>query len=304
MKRNAPAMTASAVLLGAALAWPVGGCGRKEGVAPIRSHFNRGVKQFDDRQWDAAAASYRRAIADEPDDRRARFNLSVTLELAARDATDAAQAAALRDQALAELMELLERHPDDERALLNVAAMTAEREGPEAGEAYYQTALQAHPRSAEARAAYANFLLRQDRADDAAAQAELALASDAGSFAGTVALGDAKLRQGDLDAAAKAYAKALATAPDQPVVLRTMAQLEFERGRPAEAQVHVRRALLIDPEDPGLHRLAGQIAEQQGQTEQAVYHRWQARDLEPDPERAEQDRQTLARLYERLAATD
>ncbi|MEM7681623.1 MAG: tetratricopeptide repeat protein [Planctomycetota bacterium] len=289
-----------AIALGLSALLALLGCGRKDGVAPIRSHFNLGVAHFDDQQWDAAAASYRRALSEDPSDRRARFNLAVTLELAARDAADEVEAAQLRTQSAEELEELLRRHPDDLRAMLNLAALAGEQDGLDAGRTKYQSATEAHPRSAEAFAAYASFLLGQEEPEDSADQAQRALAIDPGSFAGNVALGDAKLALGDLDTAAEAYETALRTHPDQPVVLRTLARLEFERGRAEEAEVYARRALLIDPDAPAVHRLASRIAEQQGAIESAVYHTWRARDLSSSPEQAERDRQTLSRLYGRL----
>ena len=73
---------------------------------PVRTHFNKGVRLYDEENYSGAGREYRLAIEEDPMDHRAHFNLAMTLEEQGRT-----------DLARAEYEWILSVRPDDLRAV-------------------------------------------------------------------------------------------------------------------------------------------------------------------------------------------
>lgn len=142
-------------------------------------------------------------------------------------------------------------HPDDARALFDAGYVADQQQKDGDASAYYSRAVQANPKSFEARLAYGLLLARQGKLDDAQPQLEAATSLD----------------PGEAGPALKARA------------WRALAQID-RRTDPAKASADLLEALKITPETPRDTLLAAELAEQSGQTDAAetAYRRVLAKD--------------------------
>lgn len=142
-------------------------------------------------------------------------------------------------------------HPNDARALFDAGYVADQQQKDGDASAYYSRAVQANPKSFEARLAYGLLLARQGRLDDAQPQLEAATSLD----------------PGEAGPALKARA------------WRALAQID-RRTDPAKASADLLEALKISPETPRDTLLAAELAEQSGQTDaaEAAYRRVLAKD--------------------------
>ena len=275
------------------------------GITPIRTAFNRGVYLYSVGAFDQAISEYRQALADDPDDHRARFNLGVTLEARGREraaAGDANGAAADRDAAEAEYRALVEADRGALRASINLAALEFERGAEDAAIERLQSTIEQHPRETLPRTALAAHL--RARGDDAGARAQLdaALTRDPDHAPANLLLGDLHRSAGRADAARASFERVLRKHPDDLAALLSLGELALERGDAADAAAWLQRLLLVDPDHHRGHLAAAAAMEQLDDLEAATVHLWRARALRPTTSAALQQR--LLGLYERLAARE
>lgn len=142
-------------------------------------------------------------------------------------------------------------HPDDARALFDAGYVADQQQHDGDASAYYSRAVQANPKSFEARLAYGLLLARQGKLDDAQPQLEAATTLDPGEAGSSLK--------------ARAW--------------RALAQID-RRTDPAKASADLLEALKISPETPRDTLLAAELAEQSGQTDaaEAAYRRVLAKD--------------------------
>lgn len=278
-------------------------CGSGPGITPIRTAFNKAVYLHTSGDLQAAIDEYREALAEDPDDRRARFNLAAALDEQGRELLAAGRDAAAQ-QALAaaghEYRTVLARHPDDMRASVNLAALEYERGETGAALARLRAAIAAHPDLALPRTALALRLLQADALAEAGTLLEEALGLEPTDLGANLLLGQLSERLGRTDAARAAYQTALRRAPEDAGVLVALARLELGAGRPAEAEALLQRVLLSPGRNLEAHLLLALLNERRGSLEEAVFHLWQARALDR-PQAPQVDYHARLRgLYRRL----
>lgn len=288
----------------AVLAVLLAACGSGPGITPIRTAFNKGVYHHSRGELDAAIAEYQEALAEDPGDQRARFNLAAAHDEAGQAHRAAGRAEdAQRESALARqgYREVLQRDPHEVRAAVNLAALEYEGGEAAAGEQRLLTAIADHPDLALPRTALA---LRRLQAGDAEAAARLlqaALADEPADVGANLLYGDVCLRLHDVDGARKAYRTALRREPDDVAALVALARLEHGAGRDVEALALLQQAVLgPGREDREAHLLLAEVHGQRGELEQAVSHLWRARDLDQRRPGPVDYRARLAAWYRRL----
>jgi tetratricopeptide (TPR) repeat protein len=284
------------------------------GVTPVRTPFNKGAYHYSAGNHDAAIAEYRAALAEDPDDHRARFNLALalaakadSLERAGGAADTAADTAALRREEEAEYRLLLSRRPEDVRAAVNLAACEHERGARDDAFARLRSAIDRHPEAAIPRIALAAHLLRERRLEDSERLLEEALKRDPASLEANMLLGDVRAARGDRDAARRAYEKALERQPADIATLLAVGRLERSSGDGAAAATWLRRVLYIDPDHLEAHLELAGVLEAAGDLEGATAHLWRARALdhgEPPAMEPRAYRERLRALYAGLAARE
>ncbi len=286
------------------------GCfGGGPGITPVRTAFNRGVYHHAGGELEAAVAEYRTALADDPADDNAQFNLAVALEQRAAELESGPRAAALRTEATRHYDALLSRRPGHVRAAINRAAADV-ADDPAGAEARLRALIEARPELAEPRTALAAHWLRAGRREAAVRLLRQAVARVPGDAAAQLLLGRALRAGGDLEGARAALTMARQRAAGRAPALLELARLEVDAGALDEARALLGELLLLDPDHGEAHWEMAAIAEHEGALERAVYHLWRARDLRhqlPPAGRAARHRAAAARLtalYARLARVD
>lgn len=295
----------AALLLLAALA-TLPSCLGGGGITPVRTAFNRGVYLATRGDLDGAIAEYEEALADDPSDQRARFNLALAAEQRAAELEtqgDAARAQELRQRARREYEAVVRSVPDHPRASLNLAALTYE-DDPAAGEAQLRALIERRPERVEARAALAAHLLAANRTDEAVALLEAAHREQPASSPVHLLLGDAYRARGETDAARVAYERVLQRDDENLGALSALAELELAAGDAAAAIGYGRRALLIDPDSYRTHLVLSEASAQHGDLERAIVHTWAARRLRPKEADTPETAQRLIGWYEQLLGAE
>jgi tetratricopeptide (TPR) repeat protein len=289
----------------AALLAGVAACGSGPGVTPIHTAFNRGVYHHSHGELDAAIAAYREALADDPDDVRARFNLAAAHDEQGQerrlegDETAARAAFAIAER---EYRRVLEHQPGNVRAEVNLAALEHERGERDAARSRLQAAIDANDELALPRTALALRLLESGDVEAARQLLDAALQREPTDLGANLLLGRLHAGQGRIDEAREAYRAALRGEPHDPGALLGLARAEAAGGRANEAMVLVEQVLLQDGANLDAHLLAADLHERNGALEDAVFHCWRARDLDRGkPPRADHEAR-LRELYGRLLA--
>lgn len=260
------------------------GCTSQPGITPIRTPFNKGVYHHSRGDLDLAITEYRQALAEDPDDHRARFNLAAALDergrqqLAAGDVEASARSLQAAEQ---QYRQVLARQPDELRANVNLAALEYERGDVGAAIARLERTIARQPDLALPRTALALRLLEHGDLPGAERQLTAALRSDPDDLGANLLHGDLLAQRGDVDGARLAYLRALRRAPDDPGTLVALGRLELRGGRQAEALSRLEQVVLQHPTHREAHLLLADLHEQRGELEDAVFHLWRARDLGP-----------------------
>jgi len=313
-------------LLGCALAalLAVGalGCFNK-GVTPIRTHFNKGVYHHSTGDYRLAISEYRLALEEDPSDFRARFNLASSQEALA----DELEAAGMEEEArehreIAEehYRRILDAHPENLRAAVNLAAREIESGREDAGRERLERSIAEHPRSPLPKIALAAHALRRSGDDPGEVRRSIGLLEEAHELdparvETNMLLGRAysiltrlEPEAGEhLGNARSAYARALEKDPHDLATLLAAARLELGAGDAARAELFLRRALYVAPHHLEAHLLMADAQEAVDDLQEATLHLWKARELE-DPENprlAPEDYENrLLELYRRLEARE
>jgi tetratricopeptide (TPR) repeat protein len=266
---------------------------------PIRTHFNKGVRFYQEKNYPGAAREYRLAIEEDPMDHRAHFNLAVTLEEMGRT-----------DLARAEYEWILGIRPDDLRASVNLAALEIEAGEREAGYARLESMVARYGTLAMPRVALATHYVRDGRLDEAETLAREAVARDESDVEGNFLLGEilarkaaglpdgSREREAAVGAARTALETALRNAPNDVATLLALGRLERLAGKADLSRNYYRRVILLRRRSEEGHRALADLNEEAGDYEAAVAHLWELRALGDagDPEVS----QRLLRLYGEL----
>ncbi|MEM1212617.1 MAG: tetratricopeptide repeat protein [Planctomycetota bacterium] len=275
-------------------------CVSKPGVTPIRSSFNQGVYHFQQGDYTAAAAAYRQALRNDPDDTRARFNLAVVLEAQARRTAMGSERLALQDQAAELYEQLAAEDATNTRAAVSRAVIAHEAGQTDEAIAQLESLIDTNPNDPTPATALAAVLIDTGNADSAIDTLTAARRLDPGSVTVNVLLGDAQMLANNPAAAATAYQTALNTQPENRAALLALARAQLSLGDTADALATARRLLILDPDHAAAHALAADAAETLGQPEAAVFHLWRVRDATTDDQTRAAINQRLAELYQSL----
>lgn len=203
---------------------------------------------------DAAIDSFRVAVAERPDFRKASNNLILTLVQAGRGPEAVARARALADAA-----------PDDADRQFTLGLALSEQDA-EASMAAFREVLRIQPRHALAEFNLALVLKRTDRMAEAIDRFERALAIE--DRAETYyQLGVLHWQQGDSRRAAAALRAAIARDPRAADAYYTLGAVLAGRGEPEEAARALRQSIAIRPDVPGAHYTLARVLGRTGDPE-------------------------------------
>ncbi len=287
------------LLLSCGLALSLAAC--SQGVTPIRTAFNRGVYHQQQGELAAAAADFKRAVNENPDDFRARINLGLAYEaLARRDAPQDPQASAQFTQlAREQYQHVLSQRPEHMRAMVNLAALDAEAGHIEAARERLDAAVRIDPRATEPKLALATLAMREGDFTQAAASLREVLANDPGHVYANVLMGDVQLKRDQPAEALGYFELAVASQPTSRSALLSLGQTQLVLDQPTNAMSTARRLLLLDPDHVAGHALAAAAAERLEDAQAAVYHLWQIQHAVPAKAQPRFNLR-LAALYQQL----
>ncbi len=197
-----------------------------------------------------------RARLQEPDLREARIGYASVLQAIGR-----------RDEAIAELREVLDRWPDDDIVLQQLGHLEAARGDVEAGLASLRRAVGVRPGWANYRA-LGTALYEAGYYEDAAAQFEELTRLQPDNAYGFQHLGAARLRLKQYDAAAAAHEAAIAVDPSASI-LTNVGNAYYSQGDLETAERYFARAATLEPHDPVFHRNLADVQWQRGRRVEA-----------------------------------
>lgn len=230
------------------------------------NYYNDGLKALDAKQYQAAADDFLKAIAADPKDYTAHFNLAFAYSMLNRDPDAIVEykktlelkpgvyqvdlnlgILLLRNKAAAEaiphLASALSQKPREFRPAFYLAeALRAEGTLPKAEEAY-KTALQIDPKSAGAELGLAETLAREDRLTDAAPHFRKAAELDTKYRDALLELASLYEKQKQPDDAIGIYQQF----PENAVAQERVGALLFDAGRYADAVTHFEEAVKGSP---------------------------------------------------------
>jgi tetratricopeptide (TPR) repeat protein len=207
-------------------------------------HTADGMKALDAGNYAAAADDFQKAVAADPQDYGAHFNLGLAYTFLHRD-----------DDALAEYRRTLEIKPHLYEAELNAGILLLKRKDAAAAEPLFEDAAQQKPNQFRPRYYLAEAQLALARWADAEANFTLAIGIDGKSAAAELGLGRALAHQGKLDDAAPHYRKAAALDPKDREWLLELADLYEKAQRQADAVAIYREF----PENPSVQAHLGEL---------------------------------------------
>ena len=224
-------------------------------LAQAPDYRSEGLKALDAGNADAAVESFTKAVAADPADYGAHFNLALAYSMAGKDA-----------QAIPEYNKTLELHPGLYEAQLNLALSLINAKDPAAAIPFLKAAAEQKPK--EFRPAYylGSALLATKQLDQADAAFEKAVELDAASAGAELGLGQALARLGRRNEAEPHYRKAGNLEHEYHSFLLELATL-YEERREFPQALDIYREF---PDNPGAQERAGVLLLQTGQSAAAI----------------------------------
>jgi len=187
-------------------------------------HNAEGTKALDVRNYEAAVAEFQKAIAADPRDYSAHFNLALAYSFLHHD-----------DEGIAEYRKTLELRPHLYEAELNAGILMLRRKDPAGAAPLLEDAAGQKPKEFRPRYYLAEAQLAFGRPVEAEGNYGLALAIDPKSAGAELGLARALARQDKLEEAAAHYRQATALDPKNREWLLELAELYEKDKRPQEA---------------------------------------------------------------------
>lgn len=224
-------------------------------LAQAPDFVTQGLKALDAGNSDAAIASFTKAVAADPADYSAHFNLALAYSTAGKDS-----------QAIPEYRKTLELHPGLYEAQLNLSMSLLNTNNPDAAIPLLKEASEQKPK--EFRPVYylGDALLAAKQLPEAAAAFEKAVEMDAASAGAELGLGQALARQGHRNEAEPHYRKAANLEHQYRSYLLELASL-YEEHRELPQALGIYREF---PDNPGAQERAGVLLLQTGQSAAAI----------------------------------
>ena len=209
------------------------------GTGATPSHYNQGVMLFREGNTDGAIQQFRMAIAENPNDLKARNNLGVLLEK-----TGDSHGAIEQYQAV---LRLDPKNKLTHRLLARAMAQSGDIDG---ALDQYETAVKLDPQNAGVHNDFGVALHIRGDDRDAIYQYRQALALDPTDFAAHRNLADAYNETGDTGQAVKEMRIAESLKPDNVPIHNALASLLFEQNNVSAAMQQWQTANRIDPKNP------------------------------------------------------
>jgi tetratricopeptide (TPR) repeat protein len=203
-----------------------------------------GMKALDARDYEAAAAEFRKAIAADPQDYGAHFNLALAYSFLRRD-----------EEGIAEYRKALELKPHLYEAELNAGILMLRQKDPAGAAPLLEDAAGQKPKEFRPRYYLAEAQLALERPVEAEANYRLALALDPKSAGAELGLARALARQDKLEEAAPHYRQAAALDPKDREWLLELAGL-YEKSKRLEEALAIYREF---PDNAAAQAHAGEL---------------------------------------------
>ena len=213
---------------------------------------DNGLELLQKRQYEAAIAEFRKALAMDPSDPTALSNLGVALTSAGRF-----------DEAAAQFRKAIEVEPENFKAHGNLGVALARAGRFNEAVAPLEKAVGLDPEDARTRSALGGALVNTGRLEDAVVHLRKALEIDPNDADANNNLGGVLARTGRFDEAIPHFQKALAVEPNSVVVRYNLGRALAAKGNFQDAILHLEQAAeLSGRQEPViLDRLAGTYAE-------------------------------------------
>jgi tetratricopeptide (TPR) repeat protein len=224
-------------------------------LAQAPGYVTEGLKALDAGNTDAAVESFNQAIAADPADYSAHFNLGLAYSMSNKDAL-----------AIPEYMKTLELRPGLYEAQLNLSMSLLNAHNPAAAIPFLKAAGEQKPKEFKPVYYLATALLETKQLAEAITEFEKAVEMDAASAAAELGLGQALARQGHRNEAEPHYRKAANLEHSYQSYLLELATLYEEHGEGPQA-LDIYREF---PDNPGAQERAGLVLLQTGPSAAAI----------------------------------
>jgi tetratricopeptide (TPR) repeat protein len=223
--------------------------------APQSGDVSAGLKALDEKHYDAAIDSFTKAIAADPKDYAAHFNLALAYSLSGKN-----------DQAIAQYRETLALKPDLYEAQLNLAIVLLKQKQPAEAVPLLEKAVAEKPKQYRPNFYYGEALLDAGDAQKAETAFQTALSLDPKQAAAELGLGEALLKQQRLAEADPHFRKAAELDANYRDGLLQLAQAYEDAQQPEQAIPLYQQF----PNDPGAQEHLGQLLLASGNAAEAV----------------------------------
>ncbi len=224
-------------------------------LAQAPDYVAEGLKALDAGNSDAAVESLNKAIAADPADYSAHFNLGLAYSMSNKDAL-----------AIPEYKKTLELRPGLYEAQLNLSMSLLNANNPAEAIPFLKAAGEQKPKEFKPVYYLATALLETKQLPEAITEFEKAVEMDAASAGAELGLGQALARQGHRNEAEPHYRKAVNLEHSYQSYLLELATLYEENGERQQALGIYREF----PDDPGAQERAGLVLLQMGQSAAAI----------------------------------
>lgn len=224
-------------------------------LAQTPDYVADGVKALDAKQYQSAADLFTKAVAADPKDYAAHFELALAYSLMGKDA-----------EAVAEYKSALDFKPGLYEAELNAGMCLLRLKDAASAIPLLKSAAEQKPREFRPVYYHAQALLDDGHPAEAQARFEAAIALNASSAAAELGLGEALARQNKLTEAEPHYRKAAAIDPAYKSALLHLADLDEQAHQNAAAIALYREF----PENPGAQERMGALLEESGKAADAI----------------------------------
>jgi tetratricopeptide (TPR) repeat protein len=223
------------------------------------------ARLLEQEKYAEAAPLLEKAVAADPADYRARFNLAFALTQLQRDA-----------EAIEHYRKVVEQQPDLVPARLNLGMMLLRQKQPAAALPHLEAAAAKKPQDYRIQFYLGQALLGAEEPDRAAGAYRQALELDPKSAAAALGLGRALAAGGQLDAAREHYLQAARLDPEFRDALLELGDLLEQKQQPGPALELYLAFLESRPETVAVRERAGVLLLQQKRYDEAVLHLEQA----------------------------
>ncbi|HLJ45834.1 MAG TPA: tetratricopeptide repeat protein [Bryobacteraceae bacterium] len=214
-----------------------------------------GLKALDEKRYEAAAENFSKAVASDPSDFTAHFNLAFAYSMINRDA-----------DAITEYKKTLELKPGIYQAELNLGVILLRRKQAAEAAPHLSAAAEQKPKDFRPNYYLAEALRSEGQFDKAEPAYQKALEIDPKSAAAEAGLGQTLANEGKLDDAAPHFKKAADMDPQYREALLELAGLYEKAKRSADAIAIYQQF----PDNPGAQEHVGELLFESGRFEDAV----------------------------------